>query len=183
MDVAPLFHKKNSDETTIFYLGEPWCEVCRVKLDKIGFFVSNWNKRNTFHKIMCSRCSTEAETSEVYRSQERRPVRVVDRLPRGVVPFVIQHHGFSSRRDMSVFDAATRNIDGEEVIDRTRLSGRPEATLFPDMQVGKDVRMIEEERQFGKDANPEDVFAFHLNAAPALPGKEDDQKLLGENED
>lgn len=169
-EVPKLWLLDNGNKKFWFYLGPPDCEACDNKVMS-GFYFANWNENDFRHGFVCEKCTEEWQKMNL-GSQEYKPVLVCDEVPPSSLPVNVTHHGWSHGRYTDTFSAALKSSDGETIMDKTKLSGRPEATIEGAI-IGRNPEEISyqpPERDF--DA----LMEFHKQAPPAL--EEDEKKEL-----
>lgn len=144
----------NLQYTTIVHVGYLSCMNCGFLLRDYAVVYNVWRSRADMEIVeLCQNCAADERHRPVVGPKARTSFFICaihEEIPAGAVPHIFVCPEFSDGK-ISSFDAArsNRGIDSEafgaRVIDRTRLSGRPEATL-EGARVGADVHDLLEHK-------------------------------------
>lgn len=176
---AQLFTKKEGLRTAYVLVGCHSCDACGQPLVYRGFCFATWSDaRSVDLTLLCHNCLGRRPPTLPRQRQHYFGVLITERVPRGAVPYFFKPPEYSPGA-ISSFDAAMPNAKtvadstGARVVDRTRLAGRPHATISPDALVGAhDLALLE---SMDAPLAPDDLDAllkFHASAPPALSAEE-----------
>jgi len=132
--------RSESSMTMEFHLITPaTCHYCQHIAEKgeEGYFRKDWERSGKLHLYyFCGKCFEHSDMTILPTIKEELVmVFVIDEPELDMEPVMITAPTTRPYKDdISVFQAATMNLEGEEVNDMTRLSGRPGAT-FDDSQL------------------------------------------------
>ena len=160
-----------------FYVGEAICDGEKCELGKAAFHVTiHPNKKASYSQILCHRCLSKAQNTELLIGAEVKMVLLQDMMPEGAFLVPTRRMRFS---DSSVFDAATsnKNIKSDAssctIIDNTRLAGKESLECA---QIGMNPAELKDKTEM-LDHDEADAFLRDMqNSKPVLPHK--DKRLL-----
>lgn len=155
--ITCLWKFQKGSEVVWFFKGDPVCVHCG-KETLIGFFLSSWSKKSVVNEFVCDGC---ARIRRNLYTQSFSLVHATVDVPPGSVPVVPQHPGLTNSSNMDVFEVATKNLGGESVVDRTRLSGRTHQAL----QEPKVKTLLE------TTSDVDGILDFHLTADKKASGQ------------
>jgi hypothetical protein len=117
------------------------CEKCKSQ-DKVMAYLIYWRKKDFTEILLCGHC-IDKKLNQFGIVVEKKLIIVTDKLPSDSVPIflrppTLQH----SKRNISVFEAADRQLDNEVTIDRTKLAGRE--TIFGARIGSPDMKLLKE---------------------------------------
>jgi len=156
---------KGREKKMWFYVGEPNCEVCKKDVI-LGYYFTNWHKNNHHNKFLCSDCAREVIKLNMHM-QEYKLAHTATEPPVGSVIGGSSYPGLVNTSNMSTFEAAEKNISGEDTIDKTKLSGRSKPV---EVEYIGDLKAIEDGKDESLDEKRvDDLLDSLLNAEPVLP--------------
>ena len=174
MNPVELFSLRKRGITYWFYVGKNnVCYSCKKRLELNGYHVVNWDKKNYWVRIFCTECLRKKMHSTNADMQEIKPILFATEVPAGSIPCTPQYPGKNSSRNVDVFQAATKQLAEEEIIDHTKLAGRSEGSI-EGATIGKALD-YDPATVLLSDDGVDKILEFHKYADPAI---EEDRKEL-----
>lgn len=118
-----------------------FCVRCRQQIEKIAIHTYCWNRKASTEETYCIKCFEKIRSA--YVVLEKKTVILVEMLPDDCIPVVNRPPILANCKDMSLFEAADRQLGNESVKDNTVYSGRPDGSWSglkignPDMKLLK----------------------------------------------
>lgn len=137
-----LWLHKTAKQTTWYYVGKPYCTMCDKEI-LIGYYYTNWSKKNYEQKLICDKCIRQTIKMNL-SLQEYKLVHVTNEPPHGAIPSGQTYPQLTNASNMDTFEAAQKNIAGEHTRDKTKLSGRTHETQIE--YVGNPKQIADEEK-------------------------------------
>lgn len=180
---AQIFTKREGSRVAYVLVGRHFCDACGERLVYRGFCFATWSdSRNVDFSLLCHNCLGQRPPILPRQRQHYFGVLITEHVPRGAVPYFFKPPVYAPGA-LSSFDAALPNAKtvadstGARVVDRTRIAGRPDATISPDALVGApDHKLLYEMDRPVSIREVETLLDFHANAPTAL--SEEERRLL-----
>ena len=132
----------NSEKNKYFWLGKDICQKCNKPIINFGFLLWDYYKVNFKQYIYCFECRSEIKKASGKYSEFKKVFIISsDLLPNNSFGIFPDKPFLSNARNLDVFDVATKNIYGEQVIDKAIQSIN---INFMIDHKAKDIKKIEE---------------------------------------
>jgi len=186
MEMVPVYRRSKNGSDYLYLISPAECDICKEPLKNSAVIFCTWRSRHEMDRlVLCGRCAADSKNHPVIMPNWRQGYVVVGvheyRLT-GSQPHFWRCPEFNASGGADVFGAAWSNkgvvadATGAEVVDRTRLAGRGDATFLNDAApviIGRDVRR--EIASKDRDLTPDEGLALLdslAKAPPALPDGE-----------
>lgn len=127
----------NPQDQLNYFSGEPVCEECRLPIIDM-LFVRTITPRKGKDIILhyCMNCAPKFKNS-IYPLEQWNTFQIVDKIPDGSIIRNVDRTGLTQKKDLDLFEAADKNIDGEQIIDNMKLAGRQS---WHGVSIGADIK-------------------------------------------
>ena len=116
------------------------CAMCKQIIRKVGIHCYCWTKKQCIEEAYCIRCYNKIKTNFIVL--EKKTVIFVEECPDDSLPVLNTPPVLTNSKDLTVFEAADKQLSDEVVKDNTKYSGRPDGS-WVGLQIGcPDMKLI-----------------------------------------